>query len=50
MYREAKAGVVIQLESLERHPDIPFFLENPAGSVRSELWNLPEVRERFTGK
>ena len=41
MYREAKAGVVIQLESLERHPDIPFFLENPAGS---ELWNLPEVR------
>ena len=42
MYREAKAGVVVQLESLERHPDIPFFAENPAGS---ELWVLPEVRE-----
>lgn len=42
MYREAKAGVIVQLESLERHPDIPFFAENPAGS---ELWVLPEVRE-----
>ena len=42
MHAEAKAGVVIQLLSLERHPllAIAFFLENPSNS---ELCELPEV-------
>ena len=41
-YAEARAGVVTQLESLERHPLIAFLLENPSNS---ELWELPEVIE-----
>ena len=41
-YAQARAGVVIQLLSLERHPGLAFFLENPA---ESELWYLPEVVE-----
>lgn len=41
-YEQARKGVVVQLESLERHPYLPFILENPADS---ELWNLPEVLE-----
>ena len=40
-YRTAKAGVKLQLESLERHPNIPFLVENPADS---ELWELDEVK------
>ena len=39
-YAEAIQGVVIQLESLERHPYLAFIVENPADS---ELWSLPEV-------
>ena len=39
-YEEAIRGVVIQLESLERHPYLAFIVENPADS---ELWSLPEV-------
>ena len=42
MYQEAKEGVMTQLQSLERHPGIPFALENPA---TSELWDLQEVKE-----
>ena len=41
-YAEAIAGVVTQLESLERHPLLAFLLENPSNS---ELWELPEVVE-----
>ena len=41
-YAEAIAGVVTQLESLERHPLLAFLLENPSNS---ELWELPEVLE-----
>ena len=41
-YAEAIAGVVTQLESLERHPLLAFLLENPSNS---ELWELPEVIE-----
>ena len=41
-YAEAIAGVVTQLESLERHPLLAFLLEN---SSDSELWELPEVVE-----
>ena len=33
---------MIQLLSLERHPGLAFFLENPA---ESEIWYLPEVVE-----
>ena len=40
MYAEAKAGVVTQLQSLERHPLLASLLENPSNS---ELWELPEV-------
>ena len=39
-YKEAVRGVVIQLESLERHPHLAFIVENPADSA---LWSLPEV-------
>ena len=39
-YAEARVGVVTQLESLERHPNLAFLLENPSNS---ELWELPEV-------
>ena len=39
-YEEAIRGVVIQLESLERHPYLAFTVENPADSV---LWPPPEV-------
>jgi len=39
-YEEARRGVVIQLESLERHPYLAFKVENPTDS---ELWSLPEV-------
>ena len=42
-YAEARAGVVTQLESLERHPLVAFLLEHP--SSNSELWELPEVVE-----
>ena len=38
-YAQARAGVVTQLLSLERHPELAFFLENPS---ESELWYLPE--------
>ena len=41
-YAEAIAGVVTQLESVERHPLLAFLLENPSNS---ELWELPEVLE-----
>ena len=41
-YAEAIAGVVTQLESLERHPLLAFLLENPSNS---ELWELPRVLE-----
>ena len=41
-YQQAKDGVRIQLVSLERNPNIPFLLENPADS---ELWELEEVVE-----
>ena len=41
-YAEARAGVVTQLESLERHPLVAFLLEHPSNS---ELWELPEVVE-----
>jgi hypothetical protein len=41
-YAQARAGVVTQLLSLERHPGLAFLLENPA---ESELWYLPEVLE-----
>ena len=41
-YAAARRGVVIQLTSLEKHPYIPFIVENPADS---ELWSLPEVLE-----
>ena len=41
-YAQARAGVVTQLLSLERHPSLAFLLENPA---ESELWYLPEVLE-----
>ena len=34
------AGVMTQLESLERHPLLAFLPENPSNS---ELWELPEV-------
>ena len=36
--------MVIQLESLERHPHLAFIVENPADS---ELWSLPEVLRIF---
>ena len=39
---EAIAGVVTQLESLERHPLLAFLLENPSSL---ELWGLSEVLE-----
>ena len=39
-YEEAIRGVVIQLESLERHPYLAFIVENPADSA---LWSPPEV-------
>ena len=39
---EARRGVVTQLLSLERHPELAFLLENPSNS---DLWNLPEVME-----
>ena len=42
MYAEARAGVVIQLQSLERHPLLAFLLENPSNS---ELWEQQEVVE-----
>ena len=41
-YAQARAGVVTQLLSLERHPELAFLLENPS---ESELWYLPEVLE-----
>ena len=41
-YAQARAGVVPQLLSLERQPDLTFLLENPP---ESELWYLPEVIE-----
>jgi len=41
-YEEARRGVVIQLESLERHPYRASIAESPAGS---ELSTLPEVLE-----
>ena len=37
-YTQARAGVVVQLLSLERHPELAFLLENPS---ESELWYLP---------
>jgi len=41
-YLAAKEGIRIQLESLERHPSIPFILENPH---KSELWQLDVTLE-----
>ena len=41
-YQQAKDGIRIQLISLEKHPLLPFLLENPADS---ELWELEEVVE-----
>ena len=41
-YEEARRGVVIQLESLERHPYRASIAKSPAGS---ELSTLPEVLE-----
>jgi hypothetical protein len=41
-YAEAIAGVMTQLESLERHPLLAFLLENPSNL---ELWEQPEVAE-----
>ena len=35
-----------QLQSLARHLEIPFILENPANS---ELWDLKEVKESIAG-
>lgn len=40
MYEEAKLGIKTQLDSLERHPDLPFSLENPRDS---EFWDLDFV-------
>ena len=34
-YQQAKEGIRLQLITLEKHPLLPFFLENPADS---ELW------------
>ena len=42
MYAEARAGVVIQPQSLELNPLWAFYLEN---SSNLELWGLPEVVE-----
>ena len=39
-YEEAKVGIKTQLDSLERHPDLPFSLENPRDS---EFWDLDFV-------
>ena len=41
-YQQAKDGIRIQLISLEKHPLLPFLLENPADS---ELWELEIVVE-----
>ena len=40
LYEGAKVGIKIQLDSLERHPDPPFSLENPRDS---ELWDMDFV-------
>ena len=42
MYEEAKEGIKAQLDSLERHPDLPFSLENPRDS---EFWELDLVKD-----
>ena len=41
-YAQARAGVVTQLLSLGRHPDLAILLENHS---EPELWYLPEVLE-----
>ena len=45
LYKQAVEAVETQIYSLERHPEIPFLVENPA---QSGLWDLEVITQAIT--
>ena len=45
LYKQAVEAVETQIHSLERHPEIPFLVENPA---QSGLWDLEAITQAIS--